>query len=238
MPPAAANLTLDGSQLHQRRDLRTLLQPARRPRCVFVEDHRMLAELLSMQITASPDVDLDIVETASTVSSGIAACDRHEPDLLLLNPDLQDGPGVAVAEHVASSLPGARLVIVAGSSSGFVCPPHLAGRIDGIVSHTDAYRSLQLILARLFPPAARAGETIFSPKIRHPIEILSRREREIFVLIGERFSSREIAERMGISLHTINAHRKNIARKLRISGTKLALLAYECRLRSARGRAG
>lgn len=236
MPPAVGNLTVNGSRLHERRELTTLLQPVRRS-CVFIEDHRMFADLLSMQIAASPDLDLEIVETSSSVTSGIAACDRHQPDLLLLNPDLKDGPAVAVAEHLATSLPAARVVVVAGRASGFVCPPHLADRIDGVVGQADAYRSLQLILARLFPPVPPAGTTVFSAKIHRPIEILSRREREIFSLIGQRFSSREIAERIGVSLHTVNAHRKNIARKLRISGKKLAFLAYEYQLLKARGRA-
>ena len=42
---------------------------------------------------------------------------------------------------------------------------------------------------------------------------LSKREKEILGLVGENYTSREIAERLFISLHTVNTHRRNLVRK-------------------------
>lgn len=208
---------------------------ARRPRCVVVEDHLMFADLLAMSFAASPDVAVDIVEIAPSVAAGIAACDRHKPDLVLLDLKLPDGPGNAVAEHVAATLPETRMIVVSGQASAFVCPPELASRIDGVVSKADAFYALQVMLAALFQPA-EGGKSGSLPPGRRLATILTRREREVLALIGQRLSSREIAERIGISLHTVNAHRKNIARKLGIRGTHLALVAYEYRSQLARRR--
>jgi len=188
----------------------------------------MFADLLAMTFAASPDVALEIVEIAPSVAAGIAACDRHKPDLVLLDLELPDGKGEAVAEHVAATLPGASVIVVSGRVGTFVCPPELAPHIDGVVSKTDAFHSLQVILADLFQSAAGTrGPAGLSPGRRRLTNILSKREREVLALIGQRLSSVEIAGRLGISLHTINAHRKNIARKLGIRGTNLALVAYE-----------
>ena len=201
---------------------------ARRPRCVVVEDHQMFGDLLAISFAAAPDMAVDIVEITPSVAAGIAACDRHKPDVVLLDLKLPDGPGNAVAEHVAATLPETRVIVVSGQSSTFVCPPELASCIDGVVNKADAFHALQVILAGLFQPAD-GGKGGSLPQGRRLTTILTRREREGLALIGQRLSSREIAERIGVSLHTINAHRKNIARKLGIRGTHLALVAYEYR---------
>lgn len=50
---------------------------------------------------------------------------------------------------------------------------------------------------------------------------LTDREAEIFGLIGDGLTSREIAERLGLSEHTVQTHRKRIATKLRTTGDEL-----------------
>lgn len=207
-------------------------QPARRPRCVIVEDHRMFADLVALMCATAPDLPIDIVEIAPTVAAGIAACDTHKPDAVLLDLGLPDGSGIAVAEHVAAFLPYARVIVVTGQASTFVCPPHLSATIHAVVSTSDAFDALQVILAGIF---ARNGQRIGGrgrPADRRRLAgLLTRREREILAMIGHRVSSRAIAERLGLSIHTVNAHRKNIARKLNVPGSDLAFVAYDSRTR-------
>lgn len=59
------------------------------------------------------------------------------------------------------------------------------------------------------------------------IPCLSDRERQIFNLIGCEFKSREIASILSISEATVSTHRKNIIRKLKITGSRqLQLFAF------------
>jgi DNA-binding NarL/FixJ family response regulator len=206
----------------------------RRPRCLIVEDHRMFADLLAMTFAAAPDLAIDIVEVAPSVAAGIAACDGHRPDIVLLDLDLPDGSGVTVAEHVAATLPDTRVIVVSGQTSTFVCPPHVSPAVHAVIDKAHAFHDLQVKLADLCEP--RGGRTGPLPGRRRLTSILSKREREVLALIGQQLSSVEIAGRLGISLHTINAHRKNIARKLGIRGTNLALVAYEYRAQLTRRR--
>ena len=206
----------------------------RRPRCVIVEDHRMFADLLAMTFAAAPDLAIDIVEVAPSVAAGIAACDGHRPDVVLLDLDLPDGSGIAVAEHVAAALPETRVIVVSGQTSTFVCPPHVLPAVHAVIDKAHAFHDLQAKLADLCEP--RGGPNALQPGRRRLTSILSKREREVLALIGQQLSSVEIAGRLGISLHTINAHRKNIARKLGVRGTNLALVAYEYREQLTRRR--
>jgi DNA-binding NarL/FixJ family response regulator len=60
-------------------------------RCVIVEDQRMFAELLATLLQASPDIDLEVAAAVASVTGGIAACELHRPDLLLLDIGLPNG---------------------------------------------------------------------------------------------------------------------------------------------------
>ena len=197
----------------------------------------MFAELLALVFATAPDVPVEIVEIASTVAAGIAACEKHQPDVVLLDLGLPDGSGIAVAEHVAASLPDTRVIVVSRQASTFVCPPHLAACVNGVVSTADPFDALQVMLAGVFtsPGGSGSGASLPTGK-RRSRNLLTRREREVMAMVGQRLSSREIAQRVGVSLHTINALRKNIARKLGVPGATLAFVAYDYQKQRARPR--
>jgi DNA-binding CsgD family transcriptional regulator len=52
--------------------------------------------------------------------------------------------------------------------------------------------------------------------------LLSRREKEILILIGRGKSSKEIAEELSLSIHTVSRHRQNILQKLQVSNSAQA----------------
>ena len=63
----------------------------------------------------------------------------------------------------------------------------------------------------------------------HPaLKELSERELEVLKLIGQGFTSKEISNRLFISIHTVNSHRKNLLKKLEMkSPTQLIVFALE-----------
>ena len=93
-------------------------------RCLIVEDQLMIQQLLSMVLANVKG--LKVVSTASTEAEGIAACEAHHPELLLLDLALPDGNGVVVARHLINVNPSARIIILSGETSTFVCPDDLS----------------------------------------------------------------------------------------------------------------
>ena len=195
----------------------------RRPRglkCVLVEDQAMFLELLRGMLAIQ--VGLRIVGQAKTVAEGIAACDTHVPDVLLLDLSLPDGDGVEVARHFLQRNPAGRVVISTGQKTSFVCPSWLDGNLQALISKNDTFQALRAELEELVwnvrpEVKARAGSRPGTP--------LSEREAEVFALIGEGLSSREIADHLQIALHTVLTHRKRIAKKLGTSGNGLVTRA-------------
>lgn len=203
----------------------------RRLRCVIISNHGLLTDLLAITFSAAPDLPVDVVEVAASASAGIKACDEHRPGVVLLDLAVPDGGGLDVAKHVAATLPDTRIVVVSAHGGDDVKPAGQRRQMRGVVREAGTFNALQAILVDVVGSgggrAAANGSSAGGG--RRLANVLSRREREVLSLIGQRLSSRAIAERLAVSLHTINAHRKNIARKLGVQGVNLALVAHDYR---------
>lgn len=189
-------------------------------RCVLVEDQVMFLELVEKMLQLRGG--LRIVGRARTVAEGIAACAAHSPDLLLLDLALSDGDGVEVARHFLQGNPSGTVIIITGHKSSFVCPTWLDGNLQAVISKNDTFQVLRAELDELLGQA----EPEATGPARGRAEIpLTKREAELFALVGQGLSSQQIAERLRISVHTVLTHRKRIATKLGTSGMGLVARA-------------
>lgn len=180
-------------------------QGLNRLRCLIVEDQLMFQQLLVSMLDAMPG--LEVVATATTCTEAVALCSGEAPpDLLILDLALPDGDGLVVAQALAQRRPDAQVVVLSGQASSFVCPAALQPLICGVVDKTAAFRQLQAVLERCLPTRT---------------EPLTPRQRQIYGLIGRGLSNKEIARIAGLSIATVETHRKAIAQKLGVSGAEL-----------------
>lgn len=190
-------------------------------RCVVVDDHVMLLDLLAGVLRTVPGVSVVATATDVTDAGRIAALDRV--DLLIVDRSLPSGDGMELVRAVLTRHPGLRCIVIAGATTDFVCPPDL---LDCVVSVIDKARACDALLAAVAkvtnrPPAA-AGDPGSSDAIRPR---LTPREFELFTIMGEGLSNKELGQRIGISTRTVETHRKAISRKLGKSGAALVRLA-------------
>lgn len=164
----------------------------------------MFLQLLATMLNAIHGVE--VRHTATSQRDALAICHREPPDLLILDLSLPDGDGLAVARLLAGTHPETQVIILSGQASTFICPADLAASVRGVVDKTSAFRQLQEVVERCLN--------------RQPVN-LTTRQRQIFALIGQGLSNREIAARAGLSVATVETHRKAIARKLGVSGADL-----------------
>lgn len=190
--------------------------------CVIVEDQTMFRQMLHNLLQGLPD--LTVAASAKNVAEGLAACETHRPDILLLDLALPDGDGRDVALHLCTLNPAARVVILSGEASTFVCPAELREKVCAVLDKTQAFDELAAELKALVPRARGGSTSTPRSSIR---KLLSRREYEIFLLIGRGLMSKEIAEKLGISPQTIAVHRRKIADKLDTIGPELVQLALK-----------
>lgn len=191
-------------------------------KCIIIEDQTMFLQMMHNMLQGLPN--LEVVATSRTKAEGIAACEAHRPDLLLLDLALPDGDGRDVALRLCALNPGARIVILSGEASTFVCPAELREKVCAVLDKTQAFDDLAAELKALVPRALGGSTNTPSGSIRNR---LSQREYEIFLLIGRGLMSKEIADKLGISAQTIGVHRRKIADKLDTVGPELVQLAIK-----------
>jgi len=167
--------------------------------------------------------DLDILAISPTVADALAAIDQHHPRLLILDLDLPDGSGLAVAEHLLAVVPEARVLVLSAHASEFLCPDALQPAVLAVVDKTQACDELLVQLAGYVRDELGAERhSPFNPK---QLESLTTRERVVLHLLGQGEASKAIARTLGLSLSTVDTHRRNIAAKLGVSGGDLIRLA-------------
>lgn len=170
----------------------------------------MFLDLLAATLDQIPG--LRVVAKAATAAAAIEAVGTWHPDLLILDLDLPDAPGTCVADALLACHPTARLIVLSGQASSFICPERLEPMLQAVIDKTNAYQELHQELAALIPTANPP-----SP----PLERLTARERQILRLIGEGLSSKRIASQLAISPDTVQTHRRHIASKLGMAGAEL-----------------
>jgi DNA-binding NarL/FixJ family response regulator len=189
-------------------------------RLVLADDHRLLREALAELLAREPD--LKVVGTAATAREALEQVERARPDVLVLDVGLPDMSGIEVARRLRHSRTKV-LMLSAHADKRFVQEALKAGAA-GYVSKGAARTELASALR-----AVASGQSYLSPEVAAPFaralrepelgapppsSVLAPREREVLVLIAGGARSAQIAARLYIKVGTVEAHRRNIKRKL------------------------
>jgi len=194
---------------------------------VLVEDERMFSEMLARALIEVSG--LELLARSYTVETGISACQRCRPALLILDLALPDGNGLDVLRALTQARSDANAIILSAHAEDFVAPSELQPHIAAVISKADAYRSVNEHVRRLVQrhlPNVEDENAL--------IDRLTTRELEIFNLLGEGLTNRDIAKRLSRSATTVATHRKMIAVKLRCSGASLMAMAARHRAQYAK----
>ncbi|MHB8418283.1 MAG: response regulator [Myxococcales bacterium] len=196
-------------------------------RCLLADDHRILREgvrLLLQRDRASPA--LEIAGEAESGPEALALLGRLRPDVAVLDLALPGLGGLAVCCKARAA--GVRVVILTMHVSAEHVRRAREAGADGYVVKGSGVSDLAAAIRRVV-----AGERGPFPEVDDPIGALTAREREVLVEVASGRSNREIAGRLGISIHTVNTHRMKLMEKLGVhDAIALAHLAMRAGLLS------
>lgn len=176
-----------------------------------------------------------VVAEAESGERAIHRVLRTAPEVLILDLSLPDMDGFSVIERLRSSGCLTRILVLSA-----YCDDYTVFRVEKANVHgfVDKRQNAIAVLKEALEAIASGG-TYFSAtfenarRARHadPLsfdKILSESEQRILCLIGEGLNDEEIGGRQGISPRTVQTHRHNILRKLRVSSTP-KLIAFAMR---------
>lgn len=188
--------------------------------CLVVEDHTLIGQLLAGILRSLPGIGS--VTTAKTCAEAIAAAAERDLDLLILDLKLPDGDGLGVLKAVVRWHPDLHGIVLSSAADEFACPADLKKHVVALMDKTAPLDMLRFEVEAVV--RRRLGgrpETVH----KDPAAVLRPRELEIFECIGKGMTTREIAAALGITVHTVNTHRKSIVAKLGTVGADLVRLA-------------
>jgi DNA-binding NarL/FixJ family response regulator len=212
----------------------------RQIRVAVVDDHTLFREGVRRILEVEPD--LTFVGQAGTVEEALALVESARPDLLLLDLRLVGSNGVDLLPRLAGGSGAPLVLIVTAFPEETTIAEAIRLGAKGVVlkdatpdALLAAIRAVmagemwlpQEITARVITALTHAG----APSLGERLNLLTPREREIVLLVGQGLKNREIAERLAISEKTTKGHLTNIFQKLGVGDRlELALLAIKTRL--------
>jgi DNA-binding NarL/FixJ family response regulator len=206
---------------------------------LLLEDHPIVRQGLEQMI--NHEADLHVCGTAEDADRALQLIDEAQPDLLLLDISLQGANGLEVLKVVRERHPQLRVLILSMHDERLYAMRALGAGAAGYVMKQEATENVLTAIRRVLD-----GDVYLSAQMERksmqqfvgrraipkgtPLEDLSKRELEVFELIGQGQRTKQIAEALHVSVKTVESHRQHIKEKLGLSnGQELVQHAIQWR---------
>jgi DNA-binding NarL/FixJ family response regulator len=211
--------------------------PRKRARVLIVDDHPAVREALAMRIDGQPD--LEVCGEAADMSDALRLLADTEPDVAVVDISLKTGNGLDLIKRIRDRNSHVRMLVWSMHSEALYAARALRAGALGYVNKDQATDKIVEAIQRVREGKVYLSETMAERLLQRtvggheeappsPVDALADRELEVFRLIGLGTKTAEIAERLHLSVKTIETYRDRIRQKLDLSdGTKLAHYATQ-----------
>ncbi len=198
-----------------------------RVRIVLADDHIVVRHGLRMLLDAEPG--FEVVAEAGDVESARRYVRGHHPHVLVLDLNMPEGSSLEAIPTIREQSPETQIVVLTMQQEPAFARHALGAGALGYVLKEAADDELVEAVRR-----AAAGERYLNPKLGARLASepdstlpgdLSEREVDVLRLIALGHTNAEIAERLYLSVRTVETHRAHIQQKLRLS-TRAELVQY------------
>lgn len=200
----------------------------------LVDDHPIMRQGLAQLINHEPD--LQVVGDADDAQSALDGIIALKPDLAIIDISLPGKNGLDLIKEVRAHVKNVALLVHSMHDESLYVERVLRAGAQGYIMKQEGARRVieavrKVLTGEIYVSQAMSGKIleIFSGRrstTQDPVEELSDRQFEIFQMIGHGKGTRAIAEDLGVSVKTVDAHRANIKEKLHLkSGNELVRYA-------------
>jgi len=191
---------------------------------VLVDDHPLMRKGLARTIEA--EADLNVVGQMNSAEEALEALDELAPDLAVVDISLPGMSGLELIKHLQSRFSDLATLVVSRHDESLYAERCIRAGAKGYVMKQEAgdviVQAIRKVLdgrifvseeinERLLQQMAEGGQERL---MQSPLEVLSDRELEVFELTGKGSTTREIADRLHLSVKTIESYRARIKNKL------------------------
>jgi DNA-binding NarL/FixJ family response regulator len=201
---------------------------------LVADDHAIVRDGLVTHLSTQPD--FEIVGTASNGREALTQALQLEPRIAIFDISMPELDGVEAARQVLAQKPHVSIVVLSMHATPHHVFQALEAGVRGYLLKESAGReiieAIRIVLGGrryLSPKVAEiVAEGLSMRNAARPIESLSKREREIFKLVADGYSSAEIGKMLYLSSKTVDSYRSRMMQKLQVSDvTGLVKLAIQ-----------
>jgi two-component system, NarL family, response regulator NreC len=204
-------------------------------RILLADDHTLLRQGLRHILESSPD--FEIVAESSSGIEAVEAARQHRPDVAIVDVAMKELNGIEATSQIIKHSPQTAVLILSMySDERYVLRAVKAGARGYVLKNSageeliHAIQNVQRGMAFFSPAVARIFQDGVA-RLRDArdatdrYESLTDRERQVYQLLAEGNSNKDIANRLNLSLHTVETHRWRIMEKLDLHSTAELVLS-------------
>jgi DNA-binding NarL/FixJ family response regulator len=192
---------------------------------LLVDDHPVMRRGISLIVGDEPD--LDVAFEAGTAEDALTLIGAQLPDLVITDVSLPGMSGIELTKHLHSLHPELPVLIISRHDESLYAERALRAGAKGYVMKLEASGTIVAAIRRILRGGIYVSADVNDHLLGHiaggrsvaassPLELLSDRELDVFRKTGQGQTTHEIAERLHLSIKTVESYRARIKAKLNI----------------------
>ena len=197
-------------------------------RVFVVDDHPIVRQGLAQLI--SSEADLVVCGQGEDAYQSLRAIKEAKPDLALVDVSLKDSDGIELLKELRSAVPELPVLILSMHDESLYAERALRAGARGYIMKQEAPQTLLSAIRKVLSGDVYVSEKMSATLLQRivggrkaggdlPMDRLTDRELEIFRMIGAGQSVKEIADKLCLSVKTVEAHREHIKEKLKLKSS-------------------
>lgn len=188
-----------------------------------VDDHYMVIE--GIRSLLQNEKTLDWMGHATNAESCLSFLKLHEPDVVLMDISLPDKSGIDLCKEVKQLYPSVAIIGLSTFNQQAIIKNMIDhGALGYVLKNATKEELMEAINCVLKGKLYYSFEVLNALRKPEPHQLLiTRREKEVLLLIAEGLTNTAIAEKLFISIPTVNTHRKSLLEKFEVKNTAMLI---------------
>lgn len=188
---------------------------------IVVDDHPMVIEGMRSMLQQIPFVEL--LATASDAFSALEKVQEVQPDLIITDINMPEISGIELSAKLKKAYPKMKIIGMSTFNERSYISQMIQNGADGFLvksaSKEEIEKAINTVLDGQMYLSVDVNMNAQEQKHLNNLPVLTRREKEVLRLIAEGLTNPQIAEKLYISINTVDSHRKNLLAKFETSNT-------------------
>ena len=194
-------------------------------RILIVDDHPIFC--LGLTELINRENDMLVCASVEDVVKACAAIEKYAPHLAIIDVSLKDSNGIDLVKEINIEFPGLAVLVLSMYDEELYAERALAAGAKGYMMKQEAISVVVQAIRHILSGKIYASDEVKEKALMRfasqqdgleptPFDLLTERELEVFRYIGDGLSTKEISQRMKLSVKTIGTYREHIKEKLNL----------------------